>query len=135
MVSYYFMMCEALYNYIIISNIGSLRQFVSLKSVIIFGFRKSLDDSIYFENHNMYSINFVVSPVPFCFGVSWIYWNQLDSQFSCWLNIGENFSIATFFPLCSFIAIGIIALESVGIEVRKIGEICFMDMDLRINAA
>lgn len=74
-------------------------------------------------------------PVPFCAVTLWQYWDRIESEYSCWLNVGENFSVATFLPLFSFIMIGVIVFESVGIEVRKLHEVSFMDMDLRINAA
>lgn len=66
--------------------------------------------------------------------VGLVHWDNVDSTFSCWLNIGEEFSITTFAPLLTFMSICVIALESIGIEVRRLHDISFICMDMRLDA-
>lgn len=39
-------------------------------------------------------------------------WNQLPSDFSCWLNVGHNVSLGTFIYIFTVVAVTIVVLEA-----------------------
>lgn len=66
--------------------------------------------------------------------VAALYWNSLDSAFSCGLNLGQNISLVSFIPFVLFVAVGAISTESVGVDLRWIGPVNFIHPNLEEDA-
>jgi len=58
------------------------------------------------------------------------FWHKLESDYSCWLNIGENFSILTLAPIVGFAVTGVVALESTSVRLRDVKDMQFMTPEL-----
>jgi len=78
----------------------------------------------------MHSTTFSVLPsIPIAV-VGIFYWQKLESDFSCWLNIGENFSILLLLPIVGFAIIGVVALESTSVRLMNVKDMQFMTPEL-----
>jgi len=59
-----------------------------------------------------------------------VFWQRLQADLSCWLNIGENFSILLLLPIVGFALVGIIANEATSIALMQGVEMNFIHRDL-----
>uniref|UniRef100_A0A915I849 Uncharacterized protein n=1 Tax=Romanomermis culicivorax TaxID=13658 RepID=A0A915I849_ROMCU len=112
MSNFYFNMLEALQNYLILTNVGTLNSLANFKFFVSFGLAYPL--------------------IPTAVIAS--YWPRVPSLYSCWLNLDENFALSSLINLIGFSCAGVIIMESAHVNTGLYSKYPFMERNLIVDA-
>jgi len=79
-------------------------------------------------------VQFIALPLVPIAVVGLFFWHKLESDFSCWLNIGENFSMLVLLPIIGCATTGVVALESTSVRLRDVKDMQFMSFELEADS-